>query len=148
MAARSMTHDRAVRSPALVLVLTAAACSAGGHPTARSTGHETPAATLTVSQHLCDDAIDRPVAASSMTSVAEVRAYETGGPPPSPGDRSRHPGRAAFPSLAPTSRAAWCTVGESGSYTFFAAGPDGTAVKIESVSGLSGPVPDRPFPIP
>lgn len=97
---------------------------------------------------LCRAALHKPIVGSSLTTVGNVRDWERGGPPPLTPDPSRRPGRAAFPNASGAEAAAWCTIGSSGNFDFYAAGPDGTAVELESVGHLAGAVPTSLVPIP
>lgn len=133
-------------SGSVALLLALAACTSQGAP--HRSQPSPPAPSDSQAQRLCAAALARPIAASSLTTVADVRDFVTGGPSPMPGDRSRQPGKDAFPGAARTDTAAWCTVGSDGAYTFFAASGDGKAVEIEGVGGITGPVPDHPVLVP
>ena len=99
---------------------------------------------------LCQSALGSAVVAASSTTVNDARGWKRGGPPPmsSADAESRRPARKAWPSAASSDPAAWCTTGTGGEYTFYAAGPDGTAVQLERVGGLGPNPPDRPPAIP
>lgn len=137
-------------------VLAAVAVSGGytsGHAasSARSASpapHAVRARPTPVAQRLCVAALHRPVAASSATTVGDLRGGERDGPAPPVGDTSHRPAAHAFRSSSPAAPAAFCTVGSPSLYTFYGAGPDGTAVELEGAGGWSGPVPDQPPPIP
>jgi hypothetical protein len=139
----------------ILLPVALAGCTGGASPRTTASPYASPGVSTSASsllqsaaQRLCTRALTRPVAAASLTSVGDVRDFELGGPAPLTPDPSRNPGRNAFPTSSRSDVAAWCTVVSDGAFTFFAAGTDGTAVKIESVGGITGPVPDRPVPIP
>lgn len=98
---------------------------------------------------LCQFALGASVVASSSTTVAEARAWFVGGPSPATSESaSRHPARDAWPGIPGDTPAAWCTTGANGNYTFYAVGPDGTDVRLETVNGVSGPPPNHPLVIP
>ncbi len=88
-------------------------------------------------QALCEKALGHRVVAAMLTTVAEARAWEMGGPAPlSTQDAvKRRPARNAWPTASSSEPAAWCTSGSDGDYTSYAVGPDGTAVRLVSVSG-------------
>lgn len=133
-----------------IVVCSVSACSGSVHTgsAAKASGRTTSSSAASESHMLCTAALHRPVAGSSLTTVGNVRDWERGGPSPLTPDPTRRPGRAAFPSASGADTAAWCTIGSSGNFDFYAAGPDRTAVKLESVGDLSGAVPTSPVPIP
>lgn len=101
-----------------------------------------------VAQALCEHALHAHVAASALSTVGDVRDFVVGGPAPLSPDLSRRPARSAFPTAGRSASAAWCTVATDNTLTFYAAGPDATAVKLETVNGYHGAVPDHPLAIP
>lgn len=133
-----------------IVVCSVSACSGSAHTgaAAKASAGTTRGSTSSESDMLCRTALHKPVAGSSLTTVGNVRDWERGGPPPLTPYPSRRPGRAACPGASEADAAAWCTIGSSGNFDFYAAGPDGTAVKLETVRDLSGAVPTSPGPIP
>lgn len=124
------------------------ACTGSDHPTA---GASSPIATQSAAASaslMCVAALHHPPSASSLTTVGAIRDFRFG-PPSHPA-----PGLRAFPAVAPSAIAAWCTVRRPSTFgvadTFYAVGPDGSAVRILSVSGpaMPGPVPNHPVQVP
>jgi hypothetical protein len=142
------------RTALATLALTAAlatSCTGDGarmRGAATAVSHLPAESAASEAQNLCERALRSPVAASSAATVGEVRDFVVGGPPPLTPDPSRRPARGSFATASASDRAAWCTVATGDALTFYAAGPDGTAVKLESVHGYQGAVPDRPVAIP
>jgi hypothetical protein len=148
---RLMDMSRLRVATLMVLVAALSSSCTADHSTsedaAKVAGSPSPAVHTSKAQQLCEVALHRRVAASSAT-VEEVHAFTVGGPTPLTPDPSRRPARAAFPASSLSDSAAWCTVATTGTLTFYAAGPDGTAVRLEAVNGYSGAVPDHPLAIP
>ena len=118
-------------------------------------GYVSPRLTLTSgsspqpqAQSICEHALHGPVAAASSSTVGEVRDFEVGGPATLTPDPSRHPARNAFLSASRSDYAAWCTVVSGKTLTFYGAAPNAGTVKLETVNGYSGAVPDHPLAIP
>lgn len=116
----------------------------------RTLGPDTAVPGGDTARKLCDLALGRTVSAASATTVGDARAWEMGGPAPltPAAAASRKPARNAWPDAKDSDPAAWCTTGTGGNYTFYAVGPDGTAVRLEAVSGLGPTPPASPFPVP
>jgi hypothetical protein len=150
-------HMKALVMVAVPLLLSA--CTGSDHPTAggssptatQSAGASSPtktqSATASASQ-MCVAGLHHPASASSLTTVRAVRAFRFG-PQSYPA-----PGLNAFPAVTPSAISAWCTVRRPSKFgvtdTFYAVGPDGSAVRILSVSGPPGPgpVPNHPVQVP
>jgi hypothetical protein len=137
-----------VASVALALSSSCTDSHAKAHSGTPSSSSASTAAGRTAAQRICEDALNLPVAASAPSTVGEVRDFEVGGPAPLTPDPSRHPARNAFPQAARSDSAAWCTVATAKTLTFFGAAPNAAAVKLETVNGYSGAVPDHPLAIP
>jgi hypothetical protein len=120
-------------------VLSTSAPTETGTGTASVTTH--PASAVSAAA-ICTAALTQPIAASSLTTVGEIRGWERGGP------TAIRPASNAFTGQDPGAVAAWCTVGSGGTYTFYGAGTDGTAIELEGVGGLTGATPSAPIAIP
>jgi hypothetical protein len=116
----------------------------------RTIGSDTPVSGADSARKLCEQALGSAVSAASASIVGDARSWEMGGPPPtSPSAAAeRKPARNAWPTAKDGDPAAWCTTGTGGNYTFYAVGPDGTAVRLEAVNGLGPTPPASPFPVP
>jgi hypothetical protein len=136
---------------AALVVALSSSCTAS-NTTARNRAASSPVpstpATQLEAQTICEHALHVPVAASASSTVGEVRDFEVGGPAPRTPDPGRRPAQRAFAAAARSDSAAWCTVAAGKTLTFYGAAVNGIAVKLETVNGYSGAVPDHPLAIP
>lgn len=91
---------------------------------------------------LCRSSLGSAVVAASPTTVGDLRGWDYG----PPNDPNRFPLRNAWPTATSKDFAAYCTTGSSVLYTFYAVGPDRTAMKLQENPGIQGsPPPAIPF---
>jgi hypothetical protein len=91
---------------------------------------------------LCQSSLGSAVVAASPTTVGDLRGWDTG----RFNDTNRHPLQNAWPTATSNDFAAYCTTGSSDVYTFYAVGPDRTAMKLQADIGIQGSPPSIPPP--
>jgi hypothetical protein len=86
---------------------------------------------------LCRSSLGSAVVAASPTTVGDLRGWEWG----QPNDPNRYSLQNAWPTATSNDFAAYCTTGSSIVYTFYAVGPDRTAMKLQENPGIQGSPP-------
>ena len=91
---------------------------------------------------LCQSSLGSAVVAASPTTVGDLRSWDTG----RFDDTNRHPLQNAWPTATSNDFASYCTTGSSTVYTFYAVGPDRSAVRLQADRGIQGSPPPIPPP--